>query len=73
MEMDALRDLYVEELKDLYSAEKQLVRALPKMAKNAANPDLKNLGLRDPTDVILAGASAQSTARDPRHERADPQ
>jgi ferritin-like metal-binding protein YciE len=41
MEMDALRDLYVEELKDLYSAEKQLVRALPKMAKNAANPDLK--------------------------------
>ena len=41
MEMNALRDLYVEELKDLYSAEKQLVRALPKMAKNAADPDLK--------------------------------
>ena len=41
MEMDALRDLYVEELKDLYSAEKQLVRALPKMAKNATDPDLK--------------------------------
>lgn len=41
MEMDALRDLYVEELKDLYSAEKQLVRALPKMAKNAADPSLK--------------------------------
>jgi len=41
MDMETLRDLYVEELKDLYSAEKQLVRALPKMAKNATNPDLK--------------------------------
>jgi ferritin-like metal-binding protein YciE len=28
-----LRHLYVEELKDLYSAENQLVKALPKMAK----------------------------------------
>jgi ferritin-like metal-binding protein YciE len=41
MEMETLRDLYIDELKDLYSAEKQLVRALPKMAKNATNPDLK--------------------------------
>jgi ferritin-like metal-binding protein YciE len=41
MEMETLRDLYIEELKDLYSAEKQLVRALPKMAKNASNPQLK--------------------------------
>jgi ferritin-like metal-binding protein YciE len=41
MEMESLRDLYIEELKDLYSAEKQLVRALPKMAKNATNPDLR--------------------------------
>jgi ferritin-like metal-binding protein YciE len=39
--METLRDLYIEELKDLYSAEKQLVRALPKMAKNASNPQLK--------------------------------
>jgi ferritin-like metal-binding protein YciE len=31
----------VDELKDLYSAEKQLVKALPKMAKNASNPELK--------------------------------
>jgi ferritin-like metal-binding protein YciE len=41
MEMEVLRDLYIEELKDLYSAEKQLVRALPKMAKNATHPDLR--------------------------------
>jgi len=41
MELDTLRDLYIDELKDIYSAEKQLVRALPKMAKAASNPDLK--------------------------------
>jgi len=41
MEMETLRDLYIDELKDLYSAEKQLVRALPKMAKNASNEQLR--------------------------------
>jgi ferritin-like metal-binding protein YciE len=41
MDMETLRDLYVEELKDLYSAEKQLVRALTKMAKNASNAELQ--------------------------------
>ncbi|MFL5615566.1 MAG: ferritin-like domain-containing protein [Gemmatimonadaceae bacterium] len=39
--MESLKELYVEELKDLYSAEKQLVKALPRMAKNATNPELK--------------------------------
>jgi ferritin-like metal-binding protein YciE len=38
--LESLEDLYVEELKDLYSAEKQLVRALPKMARAATNEDL---------------------------------
>jgi ferritin-like metal-binding protein YciE len=41
MELESLRELYIDELKDLYSAEKQLVKALPKMAKNATNPELK--------------------------------
>jgi ferritin-like metal-binding protein YciE len=41
MELDNLRALYIDELKDLYSAEKQLVKALPKMAKNATDPRLK--------------------------------
>jgi len=36
-----LGDLYKEELKDLYSAESQLVAALPKMAKAASSPELK--------------------------------
>jgi ferritin-like metal-binding protein YciE len=33
----------IEELKDLYNAENQLVKALPKMAKGASSPDLKEL------------------------------
>jgi ferritin-like metal-binding protein YciE len=41
MELETLQDLYIHELKDLLSAEKQLVKALPKMAKAATNPDLK--------------------------------
>jgi ferritin-like metal-binding protein YciE len=39
--MRNLEDLYMDLLKDLYSAEKQLVKALPKMAKNAQSPDLQ--------------------------------
>ena len=35
-----LHDVYVEQLKDLYSAETQLIKALPKMAKAATAPDL---------------------------------
>lgn len=41
MELETLRDLYIDELKDLYSAEKQLVKALPKMVKAASHPELK--------------------------------
>lgn len=41
MSLDSLHDLYVEELKDLYNAENQLLKALPKMAKKATAPELK--------------------------------
>ena len=41
MELDTLKDLYVEEIKDLYSAEKQLIKALPKMAKAASDKQLQ--------------------------------
>jgi ferritin-like metal-binding protein YciE len=40
MHLETLQDLYVHELKDLYSAEKQLIRAIPKMAKAAKNEKL---------------------------------
>ena len=38
----ALRDILLDELKDLYSAEKQLIKAIPKMAKGAEDPELKS-------------------------------
>jgi ferritin-like metal-binding protein YciE len=41
MKLDSLEDLFVEQLRDLYDAEKQLVKALPKMAKAASAPKLK--------------------------------
>jgi ferritin-like metal-binding protein YciE len=40
MQLETLQDLYVHELKDLYSAEKQLIKALPKMVKAAKNDKL---------------------------------
>ena len=40
MELNTLQHLYIHELKDLYSAEKQLVKALPKMAKAATDKEL---------------------------------
>jgi len=41
MKMKTFEDLFHHELKDLYSAEKQLTKALPKMAKAATNEQLK--------------------------------
>src|SRR5918994_1908108 len=41
MRLDNLRDLYIEQLQDLYSAEEQLTGALPKMVDAAAHPELK--------------------------------
>jgi ferritin-like metal-binding protein YciE len=40
--LNSLQDLFIDEIKDLYSAEKQLIAALPKMAKSATNPELKS-------------------------------
>ena len=40
MQLETLKDLYIHELKDLHSAEKQLTKALPKMAKAATNESL---------------------------------
>ena len=41
MPNEGLKELYVDELKDIYSAENQLVKALPKMAKAAASEELR--------------------------------
>jgi ferritin-like metal-binding protein YciE len=40
MQLDSLKKLYEEELKDLHSAERQIIEALPKMIKAAENEEL---------------------------------
>jgi ferritin-like metal-binding protein YciE len=42
MKLDTLKTLYVDELRDLYNAENQLLKALPKMAKAASSEELKD-------------------------------
>ena len=42
MAVETLEDLLLEEIRDLYDAEKQLVKALPKMAKAATDDDLRS-------------------------------
>jgi ferritin-like metal-binding protein YciE len=42
MSVETLEELFVDELKDLYSAEKQITKALPKMVKGATSPKLKD-------------------------------
>jgi len=39
--LSTLQDLYIEELKDIYSAENQILKALPKMAKAVKNDELR--------------------------------
>jgi len=41
MSVDTIEKLFIAELKDLYSAENQITKALPKMVKAATSPDLK--------------------------------
>jgi ferritin-like metal-binding protein YciE len=41
MALESLQDLYLEQLKDLHSAEEQIIEALPKMIEQAKNPELR--------------------------------
>jgi ferritin-like metal-binding protein YciE len=47
----ALRDVLLDELRDMYSAENQLVKALPKLAKGAKSPKLKSLFTTHPDET----------------------
>ncbi|MBA4149101.1 MAG: ferritin-like domain-containing protein [Verrucomicrobia bacterium] len=42
MKLNTLQDLYVEELRDLYNAENQLIKALPKIADEATSDELRS-------------------------------
>jgi ferritin-like metal-binding protein YciE len=41
MEIESLQELLIEEMRDIYNAEVQLTKAMPKMVKKASNPQLK--------------------------------
>ena len=41
MKVESLEELYVEELRDVYDAENQIVKALPKMIKSTSEPKLR--------------------------------
>src|SRR5205823_5866539 len=41
VEINSLRELYIDQLRDLYDAENQLIKALPKMAKGATSDQLR--------------------------------
>jgi ferritin-like metal-binding protein YciE len=42
MKPNSLHDLYLEQLRDLYDGEQQIIKALPKMVEKATSPDLKD-------------------------------
>ena len=42
MKLESLRELFIQELQDLYSAENMIIKALPKMAEEASSPELRN-------------------------------
>jgi ferritin-like metal-binding protein YciE len=60
-----LEELYVEELKDLWSANDQMIKALKKIAKQAENPKLKDMleesqgGIQKHTEVLKTLIEAQ--------------
>lgn len=64
-----LEELLVQELQDLYDAEKQLVRALPKMAKAASNEELRN-ALREHLEVTKGQVQRLEQAFESMDQRA---
>src|SRR5438105_11972084 len=43
MKLQSLEDLFVNELRDIYNMEHQILKALPKMIKNASSPELESM------------------------------
>jgi ferritin-like metal-binding protein YciE len=55
MDVNNLRDLYIDQLRDLYDAENQIIDALPKLIEKSSNPELKN-ALQQHLDVTRTQA-----------------
>ena len=50
-ELDSLRELYIEEIKDLWSAEHQILKGLPRMIKATKHPQLKRAFVKHETQT----------------------
>ena len=68
MEMESLRELYVEELKDLWSAENQILKALPKMIKAATHPQLKTAFTKHEKQTRAAREASRAHLQGARRE-----
>lgn len=64
MEMETLRDLYVEGLKDLYSAENMIIKALPTMQKKATHPALKRAFAKHLAETRMQAKRLERICRD---------
>lgn len=62
-ELSTLKDLLGNEIKDLYSAEKQLLKALPKMAKGAHHPELQACFEKHLTETVGQVARLEEIAK----------
>lgn len=60
MTANSLQELYVEQLQDLYSAEQQIIKALPKMIEAAQSEELRN-GLNEHLEVTQTQAGRLET------------
>jgi ferritin-like metal-binding protein YciE len=70
---NSLQELYVEQLQDLYSAEQQIIKALPKMIEAAQSEDLRN-ALHEHLEVTRTQARrietiCQKLEEDPENEK----
>ena len=70
-DIKTMNDLFVHQLQDIYYAEKQLVKALPKMAEKATDKELKQGFLKhlDETKCRCSGWSRCSRCMAPRSRR----
>lgn len=59
MRMKSLQDLFLHEIKDLPSTEKQLTKTIPKMAETASSSQLKETNLGSTKCDVMEGLSTE--------------
>ncbi len=62
MKPNSLQELYVEQIKDLYDAEHQIIKALPKMIDEATSSDLKD-ALTEHLEITKTQATCRESFR----------